>query len=301
MSNPWEDPNVLLPGPSSPRDEFMRTPNRSPQRPQSRRSPPRLAQPQPTYPQAPPNVRPPPPVPPPNVLATALSQIATLLQHQQQGGGRKPVVNKPKDFDGDKESYEKWKMEMRLFLADHQINDDNRRSNIIVSYLRGPKVDTFVRILYNNNCIGGIWQMSSMRLWAILDEHYIDASLREKAQQKIEYIRQGNRSADDYIVEFEDLASQAGYTLSDEHVNGARVSAALTETGEFARRKKLCGAAITATQTLLEAGRQHNRLVKLPQQHHKELLGSYQWPESHISREGMERVPCTKEEDSRCR
>lgn len=196
----------------------MRTPNRSPQRPQSRRSPPRLAQPQPTYPQAPPNVRPPPPVPPPNALATALTQIATLLQHQQQGGGRKPVVNKPKDFDGDKELYEKWKMEMRLFLADHQINDDNRRSNIIVSYLRGPKVDAFVRILYNNSCVGGIWQMSSVRLWAILDEHYIDASLREKAQQKIEYIRQGNRSADDYIVEFEDLASQAGYTLSDEHV-----------------------------------------------------------------------------------
>ncbi|KAF9814621.1 hypothetical protein IEO21_04984 [Rhodonia placenta] len=267
MLNPWEDPNVPQPGPSSPRDEFMWTPNRSPQRPQSRRSPPRLAQPQPTYPQAPPNVRPPPLVPPPNALAIALSQIATLLQHQQQGGGRKPVVNKPKDFDGNKELYEKWKMEMRLFLADHQINDDNRRCNIIVSYLRGPKVDAFVRILYNNNCMGGIWQVSSPELWAILDEHYIDASLREKAQQKIEYIRQGNQSANNYIVEFEGLASQAGYMLADDHVNGARVSAALTETGEFARRKNLCGAVITATQTLLEASRQHNRLIKLLQQH----------------------------------
>ncbi|EED83288.1 predicted protein [Postia placenta Mad-698-R] len=141
MSNPWEDPNIPRPGPSSP-DELMRTPNRSPQRPQSRWSPPRLAQPQPSYPQVPVNPRPAPPVPPPNALAIALSQIATLLQNQQQGGGRKPVVNKPKDFDGNKDEYEKWKMEMRLFLADHQINDDNRRTNIIVSYIRGPKADS---------------------------------------------------------------------------------------------------------------------------------------------------------------
>ncbi|EED78705.1 predicted protein [Postia placenta Mad-698-R] len=300
MSNPREDPNVPRQGPSSP-DELMRTPNRSPQWPQSRRSPPRLAQPQPSYPQVPVNPRPAPPVPPPNALAITLSQIATLLQNQQQGGGRKPVVNKPKDFDGNKDEYEKWKMEMRLFLADHQITDDNRRTNIIVSYIRGPKVDAFIRILYNTNCPGGYWQISSAELWGILDDHYVDASLREKAQQKIEYVCQGNRSADDYIVEFEDLASQAGYNLGDEHVNGAPVSAALTATGEFARRKKLCGAATTATQTLLGASQQHNRLVKLLQQHHKELLGSYQWPGSHTSRGGMERVLCTKEVGSRCR
>ncbi|KAF9794506.1 hypothetical protein IEO21_11187 [Rhodonia placenta] len=218
MSNPWEDPNMPQDGPSVPRDHLMRSPNRSPPRPRSRRSPPRLAQPQPTYPQTPPPVtrQAPPPPPPPNALAIALSQIATVLQNQQQGGGRKPVVNKPKDFDGDKEVHEKWKMEMRLFLADHQINDDNRRCNIIVSYLRGPKVDTFVRILYLNDCIGRVWQVSSTALWQILDEHYIDASLKEKAQQKIKYIRQGNRLADEYIVDFEDLASQAGYTLGDD-------------------------------------------------------------------------------------
>ncbi|EED85442.1 predicted protein [Postia placenta Mad-698-R] len=271
-----------------------------------------LRQPRPRHPPR----SPPQPTPVPNagprqpdpataIFTQAFAQIAQTLQLMQQGqqhgsAGRKPVVNKPKDFDGDKELYEKWKMEMRLFIADHQISDDNRKTNVIVSYIRGPKVDAFVRILYNTNCAGGYWQISSTELWNILDEHYVDASLKEKAQQKIEYIRQGSRSADDYIVEFEDLASQAGYRLADEH-NGAPVSAALTETGEFARRKKLCGAATTATQMLLEASQHNNRLVKLLQQHHKELLGSYQWPESHTSRGGMEQVLCTKEVDNRCR
>ncbi|EED82443.1 predicted protein [Postia placenta Mad-698-R] len=210
------------------------------------------------------------------IFTNAFAQIAQMLQLMQQGqqhgsAGRKSLVNKPEDFTREKEKYEKWKMEVLLYLEDHNVTDNTRMINIIISFVRGPKVDAYIRLLYTTQCAQGVWKITAQRVWELFDNHFLDISLREKAQQKLEYIQQGSRSADDFLIEFEDLVNQAQYDLTADHVI----------------RLLKRGASQQIVDQIYMSG-------NLP-------VTTEQWLRRRTRQGEMQREHCIKEEDSQCK
>lgn len=55
-------------------------------------------------------------------------------------------------------------------------------------------------------------------LWRMLDERWTDPNIAHHGRQRLMELRMGNKSAIDYIAEFERAVADAGYTVADQHV-----------------------------------------------------------------------------------
>ena len=179
----------------------------------------------------------PPPAVPPELLTMAsigpqdinglVQAIHGLVQQMQQNATTpvqapvsvSTVKLKPKEpeaFAGDKSKYETWKNEMLIYV---QGESRNEMIKYVLSYIRGNKaIDSWKRAFREAHHTGTPPQWtfaSSSAFWEALDKVFADPNLKRRAYNDLTQLTQGNKSAQDFFVEFEQLLTTAGLTTKD--------------------------------------------------------------------------------------
>lgn len=143
------------------------------------------------------------------IEARAKARAAELLEQKltEQRKG-KPLVAKPEMFDGEKSKYRDWLRQIKTYLR-YVEGGRNEKIDIVLSYIKGPKVDTWTTNLFEDFFDEG-WALTMNQLWQKLDEQFVEAGAQRQAQAKLENLRQTG-TAEEFFQEFEKLCRQANY------------------------------------------------------------------------------------------
>ena len=100
------------------------------------------------------------------------------------------------------------------------IRTDSERIEITLSYVRGEHADTWTQVYWKNHFDEDRerWNVTWTQFRKDLKEAFTDVAREQEARNKIQFLRQGKRSADDFFKEFEILLSEAGYDKDDAFV-----------------------------------------------------------------------------------
>lgn len=148
----------------------------------------------------------------------AWEDLITSLLNRINVRNERPAEPKFKDpdvFDGNKLRYDAWKYSIRQYVDGVE---KDRAISLILSYVRGEKVDLWKQALIDVNLENGSWLFGTMdRFWQELDSVFIDQNRRHTAQVQLEALKMGN-NAQDFFTEFEQLTTRAGFDRDDEYV-----------------------------------------------------------------------------------
>jgi retrotransposon gag protein len=130
---------------------------------------------------------------------------------------QKEMMNKPQRFDGDKAKYRVWKMEMQLKL-EYDGPLLARRGmylpSYVISFLDGDAGSFALHRL--PDILSRIYPME--RLWKEFDLRFGDPFLRRRAQNQYSLLKQGNKSFNEFFLEFERLSIEAGKADNPDNV-----------------------------------------------------------------------------------
>lgn len=143
--------------------------------------------------------------------------IARILNRVERRGDRpaEPKFKDPDVFDGNKLRYDAWKYNIRQYVAG--VGKD-RAISMILSYVRGEKVDLWKQALIDTNLDNGAWLFGTMdRFWQELDGVFVDQNRKHTAQVQLEALKMGG-NAQDFFTEFEQLCTNAGFEKDSEYV-----------------------------------------------------------------------------------
>ncbi|RDX44818.1 hypothetical protein OH76DRAFT_1301194, partial [Lentinus brumalis] len=126
----------------------------------------------------------------------------------------------PEPFTGDKSKYDTWKNEMLIYVDGATLDQTIK---YVLSYIRGNKsIDQWKRAFRLANLTAATGQTpakwnftSTAAFWDALDKVFHDPNSKRRAFNDLTALTQGNRSAQDFFVEFEQHLGTAGLTTTD--------------------------------------------------------------------------------------
>lgn len=145
-----------------------------------------------------------------DVEAVIESMVATRLAWEKEEWEKtrnwKPQIAKPEIFNRTKSKYKDWMRKMIIFLRYQKVPEDEK-IDILLLYVGGPKVDTWVTNIYDDyyDQNGEQWMLSLLLLKRRMDEQFIDAGVQRQAQAKLENLKMSG-TADEFFQEFKKLS-----------------------------------------------------------------------------------------------
>ncbi|RPD71342.1 hypothetical protein L226DRAFT_438580, partial [Lentinus tigrinus ALCF2SS1-7] len=125
-------------------------------------------------------------------------------------------IKEPDTFDGTKARYDAWKQQVQLYVGSL---DKNRAITTIISFVRGEHVERWRQSFTKKHHQGAHWDFATLAdFWTELDGVYVDPNLAKTAQARLEQCFMGQREANDFFQDFEELVDQAGFQTSEAHV-----------------------------------------------------------------------------------
>ena len=118
---------------------------------------------------------------------------------------RRIRIHEPEVFDGERARYRSWKLQVQRYLTAYPDATDHEKITVIISYVRGAKVNTWVDGFTDNNFdpASSEWAVGVGDLWSDLDRNFVDFAMEANALRKLQDLRQGDREAAEFIQEFE--------------------------------------------------------------------------------------------------
>ena len=136
------------------------------------------------------------------------------------------MLNKPSEFNGDKSKFKSWFRRISLYIKDcPQLYLEEKKIDFLFSYITGPKVEAWVEAYYAKNYDwqasnegSDPWKVTYQRVRQDIEGQFTDLNKARIAQDKIEVLKQGSNSAEDFFQEFEVLLIEAEYQKNNNNV-----------------------------------------------------------------------------------
>ncbi|KAI0643778.1 hypothetical protein C8Q79DRAFT_914916 [Trametes meyenii] len=127
-----------------------------------------------------------------------------------------PKVKEPDVFDGNKARYDAWKQQVQLYVGSMA---KDRAITTMLSFIRGERVERWRQAFSKKHHHGGAWSFATTdAFWTELDKIFVDPNLAKTAQARLERCVMGNRTANEFFQEFEELVDLAEFKTTDMHV-----------------------------------------------------------------------------------
>ncbi|KAG1836447.1 hypothetical protein DFJ58DRAFT_171486 [Suillus subalutaceus] len=137
----------------------------------------------------------------------------------------KTLLSRPDDFSGVKGtvSFKTWWRQVRvMFEAEPKIfTDDKKKVLFATSCMKGGSAG-----LWADNYTEEQFSLPSAQRWSFVDfeaalkASFDDANAKREAQRQLELLKQGSLTAEEFFVQFDQLARTAGWSAgSDDHLN----------------------------------------------------------------------------------
>jgi hypothetical protein len=137
---------------------------------------------------------------------------------QQPNNARKEVrMNMPPEFDGDRKKYRKFKQAVVLYLSvnRHIYTDDEAKIGFTLSYINDKEAAQWRESWIENNTQAGTLYFPHFDDFMIeLDRAFSPIDAIGDAMHKLRALKQGSKSAEELITEFNLLCGQAGILTS---------------------------------------------------------------------------------------
>jgi len=136
----------------------------------------------------------------------------------------KVMGNLPRTFEGDRDKSRAFMNDFLLYIAANQgvagFESPLRRIALILTLIKGPRVDRWVGDMTTwlrgrdpvNDNIEAAWDHFAHEF----EEQFRDHTQIQRARQQLDHLKFRFPEIDQYVSEFEDLASMAGYTVGNE-------------------------------------------------------------------------------------
>ena len=117
----------------------------------------------------------------------------------------------PETFNGDRNQYDRWKHKIMMYTED--LSPEEAMSTIML-YVTGPRVSRWKLAYCKNNRVGNMWNKMYKQFWKDLDDLFIDPNVARQALMRLQQCRMGTCEATEFFMEFEELASMAGFDVT---------------------------------------------------------------------------------------
>jgi hypothetical protein len=136
----------------------------------------------------------------------------------------KVMGNLPRTFEGDRDKSKAFMNDFLLYVATNQgvagFESPLRRIALILTLIKGPRVDRWVGDMTTwlrgrdpvNDNVEAAWDHFAHEF----EEQFRDHTQTQRARQQLDHLKFKFPEIDQYVSEFEDLASMAGYTVGNE-------------------------------------------------------------------------------------
>jgi hypothetical protein len=139
---------------------------------------------------------------------------AGAVNQQNAPNGRKEVrMNLPSEFDGDRKKYKKFRQAVVLYLSvnRHIYDDDELKIGFILSYMNDKEAAQWREAWIEGNTRNGqLWFPAYEDFLGEIDRAFNPTDAVGDAMHKLRALKQGSRSAEELITEFNLLCGQAG-------------------------------------------------------------------------------------------
>ncbi|KDQ49541.1 hypothetical protein JAAARDRAFT_143288, partial [Jaapia argillacea MUCL 33604] len=149
------------------------------------------------------------------------AQFNTLIANLRPGGAKVEKVVAPGTFEGDKKEYEDWRDNLDSYLDANSTfyNDDKAKFLYATSLLRGPAA--------TNPDQTRVTQLEGLISWSYytqeMDKRFGEVNKEEKACIRLMEMKQGTRTADEYITDYNRLILEASIVYPDEvHIDNLK-------------------------------------------------------------------------------
>jgi hypothetical protein len=134
--------------------------------------------------------------------------------------GKVIIVPEPQLFDGTASKFDEWILSIEIYFSVHaaKFTDDRVRSLAILARMRGGSAGLWAKLAVETR-IGN--PAATWFTWPELKEQLIaafkDHTAEQKARDKLEYLRQGEKqSIDSFFVLFDTLAAECKVTADQQ-------------------------------------------------------------------------------------
>jgi hypothetical protein len=136
--------------------------------------------------------------------------MSNHMDTDERGGARAPDV-----FDGTSSKFRLFKQQVKLYIATSGDRFPNDLSKILfaLSYIRGGAAGEWAASLAEEY-IDRIKSSTWLNFWIMLEARFIDKNAQERARLQLDHLTQGNKTANEYFLEFALLAANAGIDTS---------------------------------------------------------------------------------------
>lgn len=125
------------------------------------------------------------------------------------------MISRPREYTGG-DDYEHFRRECQLFIAENPDNFPNGRSKIsfVLSYLKAGQAAAWAQNYIDQNTANNTITIPADydAFLTSLDASFVDPTKKTKALERFHKAKQGNRSAEEFFVEFNQILIAAGLT-----------------------------------------------------------------------------------------
>ncbi|KDQ65089.1 hypothetical protein JAAARDRAFT_118433, partial [Jaapia argillacea MUCL 33604] len=149
-------------------------------------------------------------------------QFNTLIANLKPGGAKVEKVVAPGTFEGDKREYEDWRDNLDSYLDANSnfYSDDKAKFLYATSLLRGPAAPDQTRVTQLEELIS--WNYYTREM----DKRFGEVNKEEKARIRMMEMKQGTRTANEYITDYNRLILEASIVYPDEvHIDNLKRNA----------------------------------------------------------------------------
>ena len=132
-------------------------------------------------------------------------------------GPSKSIVNKPNDYNGSEAKYDSWKRQVRIYVLANKASfaSDLDRVLVALSFMKTGKANRFAQAAFDNIIEEPAeWLGDWKSFWEQMDAAFLPADAKADAARDLNAWKQDQLSADEYFIEFDMLATRAGYSAS---------------------------------------------------------------------------------------
>jgi len=156
-------------------------------------------------------------------LAVGQQNVGTVLQEQHrlfaQLSAPRPTqkpksrLAPPEPYDGSAEKLDSFLRQLYLSFSDdpEYFSDHMRKVRFALSYMKSKFALQWATRVIGELENGTVAFASWAEFHSSLSAAFMSANKKEQAQRKLELLRQNNRAAEEYFVEFEEYKAVAGY------------------------------------------------------------------------------------------
>ena len=134
--------------------------------------------------------------------------------------GKVIIVPEPQIFYGTSSKFDEWILSIEIYFSVHaaKFGDDRVRSLAILSHMRGGSAGLWAKLavetrIGNPAAVWFTWPKLKEQLVAAFRDH----TTEQKARDKLEYLRQGEKqSIDTFFILFDTLAAECNVTTDQQ-------------------------------------------------------------------------------------